>query len=171
GVTFSGGEPLLQARGLISLCQKLKAMNINVCIDTNGSIINDDVKELQQYVDYFLPDIKHIHDAEHQKMTGHSNAQSRKFIEYMEEIGHPYQINYVLVPGYTDSEENLRATGEYLTTLKSMTRFEILPYHTLGNYKRKELGRKYELENVPVPSATDVEKAEEIIKEYTDKIF
>jgi len=48
---------------LISLCQKLKAMNINVCIDTNGSIINDDVKELQQYVDYFLPDINHIHDA------------------------------------------------------------------------------------------------------------
>lgn len=145
-------------------------MNINICIDTNGGVINDDVKELQKYVDLFLPDIKHINEKEHIALTGQSNQQSRKFIEYMEDIKHPYQINYVLVPGYTDSKENLEATGKYLSTLKSMTRFEILPYHTLGVYKRKELWWAYKLENVPVPSSKDIQKAEKIVRKYTDKL-
>lgn len=170
GMTFSWGEPLLQAKWLLSLCKKLKEIGINICIDTNGSVLNDDVKELLPYIDLLLPDIKQIDEEKHIKLTGQSRKTSKEFIQYLEDIKKPYRMNYVVIPWYTDDEEDLEKTGEYIKNLKYMQEFELLPYHTLGVYKWKELGWKYELENVPLPTRKDMEKVAKILRKYTDKI-
>lgn len=169
-ITFSWWEPLLQAKELLSICKKLKKREINICIDTNGSLLNDDVKKLLPYIDLLLPDIKQISEGKHKRLTGQSFEPNKLFIKYLEEIKKPYRMNYMVIPWYTDNKRDLEKTGEYIKSLKYMQQFEILPYHTLGKYKWEKLGWKYELENVPLPTKKDMEKVVNILKKYTNKI-
>lgn len=170
GITFSWWEPLLQAKELLSICKKLKRKKINICVDTNWSILNDDVKKLLPYIDLLLPDIKQINEEKHKKLTWQSFEPNKAFITYLEKIKKPYRMNYMVIPWYTDNKKDIEKTGEYIKSLKYMEQFEVLPYHTLGKYKWEKLGWKYELENVPLPTKKDMEKVVNILKKYTNKI-
>ncbi|MDD3262683.1 MAG: pyruvate formate-lyase-activating protein [Candidatus Absconditabacteria bacterium] len=162
GFTVSGGEPLIQAKELFPLFKKLKKEGIHIAVDTNGFWRNDDVKNLIPLVDLFLVDIKHINNDWHQKLTGKSNENILKFVDYLESIGKAMRIRYVLVTGWTDQEEYIKELGEKFGFYKNIERIEILPYHQLGVYKWKELGRKYGLEGIP---STKIEQAEEVKKQ------
>lgn len=96
-------------------------------------------------------DIKHIDDEEHKKLTGHTNKNILDCARYLSEQGIPMWIRHVLVPGITDNDEYLKKTREFIDTLDTVMKVEVLPYHTLGAYKWKELGIPYKLEGVEPP--------------------
>lgn len=165
GVTISGGEPLLQTKFLIELFTKLKKYNIHTCIDTSGSVVlTDEIKELIDLTDLFLLDIKCINDEKAINLTGVSNKKELEFARYLSSINKPMWIRQVLVPGYTDDEQDLIKLREFISTLKSVEKVEVLPYHDLGKFKWEQLGEVYPLEKVRTANNDDVKRAKEILK-------
>ena len=163
GVTITGGEPLLQYEFLIQLFKKLKKENIHTCIDTSGMVtINDKMKELIDLTDLFLLDIKHINPEKCKDLVGVSNKKELEFAKYLSDNGTHMWIRQVLIPGYTDDEHDLLKLKDFISTLKTVDKVEILPYHNMGKYKWEKLGFKYELEGVPEASNKDVERAKKI---------
>ena len=164
GITISGGEPLLQAKFITELFVKLKKKKIHTAIDTAGSLpITDEIKDLLNHTDLVLLDIKHIDNEKAINLTGAPNKNNIEFAKYLSNINKPMWIRQVLVPGYTDDETDLLKLKEFINSLNSVENVEILPYHSLGKFKWKELGATYELENVIPPSLEAVEKAKEIL--------
>ena len=165
GVTISGGEPLLQTKFLIELFTKLKKYNIHTCIDTSGSVgLTDEIKELIDLTDLFLLDIKCINDEKAINLTGVSNKKELEFARYLSSINKSMWIRQVLVPGYTDDEQDLIKLREFISTLKSVEKVEVLPYHDLGKFKWEQLGEVYPLENVRTANNDDVKRAKEILE-------
>ena len=164
GITISGGEPLLQAKFIKELFIKLKKKKIHTAIDTAGSLpITDEIKDLLDLTDLVLLDIKHIDNEKAINLTGAPNKNNLEFAKYLSNINKPMWIRQVLVPGYTDDESDLLKLKEFINSLNSVENVEILPYHSLGKFKWKELGATYELENVIPPSLETVEKAKKIL--------
>ncbi len=168
--TVSGGEPLLQAKQLLPLFKMLHHEHINIAVDTNGFPWNDDVKDLIPLVDLFLIDVKHINNDRHKKVTGQSNENTLKFIDYLQTQNKPIWIRYVLVPGYTDQPEYIEELGKKLSHYSVIERIEILPYHQLGVHKWKELGWEYGLEGVPSAKIPQAEIAKNLLEKYFKKV-
>ena len=165
GVTVSGGEPLLQAKFITELFKKLKELNIHTALDTAGSLpISEEIEELLKYTDLVLLDIKHIDNQKAIDLVGAPNKNNLNFAKYLSDNNIPMWIRQVLIPGYTDNENDLEKLKEFIDSLKSVEKVEILPYHNLGKFKWEELGQKYELENVPSPTKEQIEKAKKILK-------
>ena len=164
GVTVTGGEPLLQVKFLIELFKKLKKENIHTCIDTSGMVsLTDDIKKVLSLTDLVLLDIKHIDPQKSKDLVGFSNEKELEFAKYLSDNSIPIWIRQVLVPGYTDNPEDLKNLKAFIDTLKTVQKIEILPYHDLGAHKWKQLGLKYELENVRMATQEDIEKAKQIL--------
>lgn len=165
GVTVTGGEPLLQVKFLISLFTKLKEEAIHTCIDTSGMVsITPDIKELLTLTDLVLLDIKHIDDKKCEDLVGVSNKKELDFAKYLSDNGIKMWIRQVLVPGYTDDENDLLKLRAFIKTLKTVEKVEILPYHSMGKFKWEKLGINYELENVPDATDEDVNRAKKLLE-------
>lgn len=171
GMTISGGEPTLQAKSLNKLFLELNKRKIHTALDTNGTIISDEVKRLYSKTDLLLLDIKHIDEDMHKKLTGSTNKNVLEMAEFREKSGKAMWIRYVLVPGWNDDEKSLRRFGEHFKDYKTIERVEILPYHTLGVYKYKELGMEYKLSNLLPPTKKSLEKTQKILSEYFSKVL
>ncbi|OQA16792.1 MAG: Pyruvate formate-lyase-activating enzyme [Firmicutes bacterium ADurb.Bin354] len=117
-----------------------------------------------QLTDLLLVDIKHIDPEAQKNLTGYTNENMLDGMRYLSDIGKPIWIRHVLVPGYTDDDAALKKTREFIETLNNVEKIEVLPYHTLGAYKWKELGKSYPLEGVEPPSRDRVENAERILR-------
>ena len=127
GITFSGGEPTLQAEALIPLFQALRTQGIHICLDSNGGIWNEHVETLLGLTDLVLLDVKQINPERHRLLTGRSNEQTLRTAAWLEEHNRPFWLRYVLVPGYSDAEEDIRRLGETLgLTLDQMNSVEAL---------------------------------------------
>lgn len=164
GVTVTGGEPLLQVKFLTKLFKKLKAENIHTCIDTSGMVsLTDDIKYLLSLTDLVLLDIKHINSEKCKKLVGFNNEKELEFAKYLSDTGIHMWIRQVLIPEYTDDENDLLNLKKFISSLKTVDKVEILPYHDLGKYKWKKLGVNYDLENVRVATDKDVLKAKQIL--------
>lgn len=166
GVTFSGGEPTSQAKELLPLVKRLHEEGINVCIDTNGGVWNPAVEEVLKEVDLVLLDVKQINPARHESLTGRSNTQTLKTAQWLEDTGKPFWLRYVLVPGISDFEEDIRTLGEHFKDYRMIQRVEILPYHTLGIHKYETLGQEYALKDTKTNTPEQLQKAESLFKEY-----
>lgn len=165
GVTVSGGEPLMQIKFVTELFKELKSMNIHTTLDTAGSYkINSDIEELLNYTDLVLLDIKHIDSKKAKNLTGMPNENTIAFAKYLNEHNIPMWIRQVLVPGFTDDENDLADLREFIDTLQTVQRVEILPYHDMGKYKWEEFGAPYPLEGVPLPTDDQVNKAKQILR-------
>ena len=170
GITVSGGEPLLQIDFIIELFKRAKQENINTCVDTAGQpFVRKEpffskFKELCSLTDLFLADIKHIDPEEHKKLTGVKNDNILDMLRFLSEINKPVWIRQVLVPGITDNDEYLRRTAEFIKTLNNVEKTEVLPYHTLGEYKWKELKMHYPLEGVQPPTQERIKNAKKILE-------
>ena len=168
GVTFSGGEPTAQAKDLIPVVKGLKEQGINVCIDTNGGIWNPAVEELMKEVDLVLLDIKQINPERHLALTERSNEQTLQTAQWLEDNGKPFWLRYVLVPGISDFEEDIRALGEHFKDYKMLQRVEILPYHTLGIHKYETMGQEYKLKDTKTNTPEQLDRALALFNEYFD---
>lgn len=162
GLTATGGEPMLQPEFLTELFEKAKKAGVHTCLDTSGICFDPQKPEkfdaLLAATDLVLLDIKEMNAEAHRRLTGHSNERSLTFARYLDEKGIPLRIRYVLVPGLTDSKEDLRALGQFLKPFKNLEKIEVLPYHTMGKPKYEAAGRPYPLEGVP--AATEAQAAE-----------
>lgn len=164
GVTVTGGEPLLQVKFLVELFKKLKEENIHTCIDTSGMVsITDDIKELLSYTDLVLLDIKHIDDNKCRDLVGKSNKLELEFAKYLSDNNIKMWIRQVIVPGYTDNKEDLLKLKDFIGSLKTVEKVELLPYHNIGEFKWKKLGLKYPLEGIRQATDEDIKKAKEIL--------
>lgn len=164
GVTVSGGEPLMQLDFLLDFFQKCKAEELHTALDTSGVIWNDKVKRLLEITDLVLLDIKTLDDEYHKTYTGHSRQNNAAFLDYLQQTAKPTWIRHVLVPGVTDSEQQLRHLAAYLNQYTVVERIELLPYHTMGVYKYKQLGLTYPLEGVVNMSVAGIEKARSLMR-------
>ena len=164
GVTITGGEPLLQSDFLIELFKKLKQNNIHTCIDTSGMFsLTDKIKELINLTDLFLLDIKHIDSNKCKDLVGFSNVKELAFAKYLSDNNKHMWIRQVLIPGITDSEKYLFKLKEFINSLNTVDKIEILPYHTLGKYKWEQLNLKYKLKDIREANNDDVERAKKIL--------
>lgn len=164
GVTITGGEPLLQAKLVFELFTKLKKQNIHTCIDTSGMVaLTEDIKKVLSVTDLVLLDIKHIDSKKCKELVGFSNKLELDFAKYLSDNDIPIWIRQVLIPGYTDDEQDLLKLKDFIASLKTVQKVELLPYHDMGKFKWKKLGIKYDLEGVRPANLQDINKAKEIL--------
>lgn len=171
GITFSGGEPTFQAKALIPLFKMLKEAGIHICVDTNGSIWNDDVKELFSLADLVLLDIKEFNPTRHKTLTERSNEQTLRTAAWLEENNKPFWLRYVLVQGYSAFEEDMIALGEHFKDYTQIKRVEILPYHTLGVHKYEAMNMEYKLKGVECNSQEQLERAKALFEKYFKTVY
>ncbi|WP_329382126.1 pyruvate formate-lyase-activating protein [Anaerofustis butyriciformans] len=162
GVTFSGGEPLMQPEFLLELLKKCKENDIHTCIDTAG-YGKGDYDEILKYTDLILYDIKHEDYEKYNEITRRKQDETLKFIKKVQENNIPIWIRHVVVPGLTDSGEHMKALKGYIDTIKNVEKVELLPFHQLGREKYKVMGIDYPLE--------DTEPMEKDVVEKYQKIF
>ncbi len=169
GITVSGGEPLLQIDFLLELFRKAHERGINTALDTSAQPFTRKgeffakFRELMNFTDVLLLDIKHIDSMKHKILTGHDNANILDAAKYLSEINKAVWIRYVLVPGITDNEKDLCRTREFLGTLGNVKKVEVLPYHTLGADKWRRLGLDYPLEGIEPPDEQSIINAKNIL--------
>ncbi len=171
GITFSGGEPTFQAKALVPLFKMLKEAGIHICVDTNGSIWNEDVKELLSLADLVLLDVKQFNPNRHRILTERSNEQTLRTAAWLEENGKPFWLRYVLVQGYSAFKEDMEALGEHFKDYKQIERVEILPYHTLGVHKYEAMNMEYKLKNVEYNTPEQLEDAKNIFQKYFKTVY
>ncbi len=172
GITVTGGEPLMQLPFLTELFRKAKEKGIHTCIDTSGAVFNPQnaelmraFEELARYTDLVLLDIKHIDREKHIALTGMSNENILAFAKFLEEKKIPLWVRHTVVEGYTDNESDLVRLGEFIGSLKNLRALDVLPYHTMGAQKYKEMGMKYRLEGLPpLPQKKALEAKKSILE-------
>lgn len=167
GVTVSGGEPLLQPEAVTELFEKLKAKGIHTCIDTSGCTFNEkDTEKLDKlllFTDLVLLDIKHMDSQKHEWLTGSGNENILAFARYLSAKGKKIWIRHVLIPGVTDSEAHLKELAAFISTLNTVEKTELLPYHTMGEVKYEKLGLEYPLKGYRTPTKEEVYNAKKIL--------
>lgn len=170
GITVSGGEALLQIDFVTELFKIAKSKGVNTTLDTSGNPFTREepffskFNELMKYTDLFMLDIKQIQDAKHKELTGWTNQNILDLAKYLSDNGKDMWIRHVLVPGVTDAEEDLTALRDFVRELKTVKRFEVLPYHTLGVFKWEELGVPYSLSDVMPPTKEEIKRANDILE-------
>ena len=166
GITVTGGEPLLQIDFVTELFRLCRERGIHTCIDTSGITYSETNKsylekldELIKYTDLVMLDIKHINSEEHKALTGHGNEQILAFAKYLEEKKIPLWVRHVVVKGYTDNGEQLKALGRFIGGLKNLRALDVLPYHNLGEVKYRELGIPYPLKGLAPTTKAEADAA------------
>lgn len=163
GVTFSGGEPLLQKDFLLECLKLLKKENIHTAIDTAG-VGNGDYEEILEYVDLVILDIKSTNKEEYKYLTSQDMTEFYSFLDVCLKLNKKLWIRQVIVPGINDTIENINSLNEFLSQIKNVEKVELLPYHTLGNDKYKKLGLNYPLKDVKDLSNERIEELTKYLK-------
>lgn len=167
GVTFSGGEPLLQPDFLLETLKLCKENNINTALDTSGvNNYTGNKEEILKYVDLVIWDIKAINKEGYKKMTSKEIDESLEFLTICQKLNKKMWLRQVIVPGINDTEEYILKLKDFIKPLKNIEKVELLPYHVLGVEKYKKMGLKYRLDGV---EAMDVERCKELEKILLDK--
>lgn len=176
GITVSGGESLLQLEFVTEFFEIAKEKGVHTAIDTSGNPFSMEPEYLEKFdklmevTDLFILDLKEMDDEKHKKLTGCTNQNIIALARYLSDHGKDMWIRHVLVPGLTDDEEGLVALRDFIAELKTVTRVEILPYHTLGLFKWEKLGINYPLDGVATPTDEEVKRAESILGISTDAL-
>lgn len=169
GITVSGGEPLLQIDFLLELFTLAKQKGVHTVLDTAGNPFTTEkpffgkFRQLMEVTDLVMLDLKETDPERHKKLTGWDNSNILQMARYLSDSGKDMWVRRVLVPGLTDSTEELRRLRAFLDGLKTVRKVEVLPYHTLGLFKWERLGVPYPLEGVRTPTAEEVQEAERIL--------
>lgn len=169
GITVSGGEPLLQIDFLLEFFKKAKARGVHTVIDTAGNPFTTaepffaKFRELMDYTDLLLLDIKEIDDEKHKKLTGVTNKNILDMARFLSDINKPVWLRHVLVPERSDNDKDLMKLSAFIKTLSNIEKVEVLPYHTMGAFKWEKLGLSYPLEGIAPPTQERVLNARRIL--------
>lgn len=167
GLTATGGEPLMQLKFLTDLFEEAKKRKIHTCLDTSGIVYRESRKKeferLFESTDLVLLDMKHSDAKGHRELTGQQQKPVLEFARALETAGVPMIVRHVIVPGITDQKEELEKLGQLLGTFQNLKGLEVLPYHTMGVNKYKQLNLEYPLENLESLPAEKAKEARQII--------
>jgi len=166
GVTFSGGEPLMQGDFVSALLQECKRREIKTAVDTSGAVSWQILDRVRPFTDLFLYDLKHMDDATHKKLTGISNQLIFDNLRQLSALDHNIILRFAIIPGLNDSEKNIKQTGEFSASLPQRHPISILPYHAAATDKYQRLNQPYQLPAIQPP--TDIQMAEiaDILRGY-----
>ena len=145
GVTFSGGEPLMQAEALKELLERCKLRGYHTTVDTSGHAENGSFRKILDLPDLWLFDLKLVDDLKHVEYTGVSNELALRNLEMLAKAGREVIIRYPLIPGITDGNSNLRGIVDLMNKL-DLKRIDILPYHDIARDKYRRMGRTFMME-------------------------
>lgn len=166
GVTVTGGEPFIQPEFITQIFRRCQELGIHTALDTSGYVKLATAKPVLDYVDLVLLDIKSFDQQIYHQVTQVSVEPTLNFARYLSETNQPAWIRFVLVPNLTDLSANIKGLAQFISQLKNIERVEVLPFHKMGEYKWKQLGYEYQLEDTPAASPELVAKAKSIFQEY-----
>jgi pyruvate formate lyase activating enzyme len=151
GVTFSGGEPLMQPDFLGALLEECRKRNIHTALDTCGYASCETVNRIKDKVDLFLYDLKTMDDRTHRRYTGVSNRLITRNFKRLAENGSSILVRFPIIPGINDSVENVTKTADFMLS-HAVKQVCLLPYHRAGIEKYRSLEKTYRLESLQSPS-------------------
>lgn len=166
GVTFSGGEPLMQPDFLNALLNECKERAIHTAVNTCGFAQYEIIDRMRDKVDLFLYDIKTMDNRKHRKYTGASNEQILKNLKKLAESGSSIVISFPIIPGINDDDKNVTRTAEFMSSLPNIQQVNLLPYHRAGIEKYKNLGKPYKLDKIQPPSNQRVKSVKEKMEAF-----
>lgn len=158
GVTFSGGEPLIQHNFLLETLKLCKEKDIHTCIDTAG-VGGNNIREILEYTDLVLFDIKAFNETEYETLVGLKIKESLEFLKICQELNKKMWLRQVIIPGINDNEDYIHRLSAFIKPLKNIEKIELLPYELLGVHKYKELNIPYCLNGTP---AMDKNRCQEL---------
>ena len=170
GVTFSGGEPLLQPEFLKALLDECKERALHTTLDTCGYSQPEIIDGICSKVDLFLYDIKIIDDQRHMKFTGVSNKQILRNLKKLAEKGSNIVVSFPIIPGINDDDRNVAETAKFISSLPNIQQINLLPYHRAGIQKYKNLGKPYKLNKIQPPTDKKVKSVKNKMEAFGLKV-
>jgi pyruvate formate lyase activating enzyme len=166
GVTFSGGEPLMQPDFLEELLIACQKQEIHTVVDTSGFANWNTFERVRHNVDLFLYDLKHMNSVRHREVTGVPNEVILENLRKLSGHGHKIVVRIPLIPGINDDEQNLVESGKFLSSLPSLQGVELMAYHNIAQAKYEALEREYQLKDTRPPSEEVMFHAAEVLTSY-----
>ncbi|MBQ7044125.1 MAG: pyruvate formate lyase-activating protein [Clostridia bacterium] len=158
GITVSGGEPLLQAREVAELFRLCKSKAINTCLDTSGSVLNEDVKKLLEVTDRVLLDIKYTNDDDYRENVGCSLKPVLEFLDYLDKMSIPTTLRQVIIPTLNETEENIEKLKAIRDSHRCVDSVELLAFRKMCETKYQSLEIEFPLTNTPEPTKERMEE-------------
>lgn len=169
GVTFSGGEPMLQGEFVLDAMRLLKKNNIKTVIDTSATYIDEYTEDIIEEAQMLLLDIKHSEYEKFAEIAGCPQDKLLEMIDIINETETPVWVRQVIVPGINDTEDNIKALADFIKkSLNNVYKVELLGYHTMALNKYEKLGMKYKLEGVKAMDKKQLAKLQKTLNEYLD---
>ncbi len=166
GVTFSGGEPLMQPEFLLALLDQCRQVGIHTAVDTTCYAEPKIIRDVANKTDIFLCDLKHMDSSMHKRYTGVGNVLILNNIRYLAEAGAKILIRVPIIPGFNDDDKNIKEAARFTKTLKGVNRIDILPYNRGGLEKSVRLSDNFELMQTETPSDETMEGIAETFRRY-----
>lgn len=166
GVTVSGGEPLMQADFVAEYFKLCHAQGLHTALDTSGYFCTERAMSVLDDTDLVLLDIKSMDPELYPRLTGVKQDNNLRFLDILKERSIDTWVRHVVVLGLTDNDEWLQRLGEHVAKYDNVKKIEILPYHTLGTFKYKELGIPYPLDGVEALSIERTKEVKEMMSQY-----
>ena len=165
GVTFTGGEPLLQSAFIAACVPLLKEKGIPYAVDTSGAVpLGENEKFVLKNADEVLLDLKFSSDELYKRYTGASIENTLKALEFLNENAIPTLLRTVVVPGINDKEDDILSYLPLIKGKSCIKKYELLPFHTMGFFKYEKLGIKFPFESFPEPTSDGIRRLEELLK-------
>lgn len=166
GVTFSGGEPLMQAPFLIELLDACGELDIHRTVDTSGYAANKILMEVAERADLFLYDLKHMDPEVHIRYTGVGNERILENLRCLASARAAVRVRIPLIPGVNDDRRNIEQTGEFIRTLARIDCVDLLPYHDVARSKYDRFGYAYRLGKIPAPDLAQLQEIASMLSSY-----
>lgn len=165
GVTVTGGEPLMQPDFVAEIFRRCHELGLHTALDTSGYVNLEAAKQVLAYTDLVLLDIKSYVPEIYRQVTQVALEPTLTFARYLADSGKPTWLRFVLVPGLTDLDENVRGLADFVASLSNIERVEVLPFHKMGEYKWQQLGLPYALKDVDPPTPEQVNNVLQIFRD------
>ena len=163
GITVSGGEPLLQAEFVSELFRLCRFEGINTCLDTSGNILNDNIKELLDYTDRVLLDIKYSNNEDYLKYAGCRLDNVLEFLGYLNKKNIPVTLRQVIIPTLNDNRENILFLKQLAEKYHCIDKTELLPFKKICKVKYDKLKIPFAFESIPEPDASLMEQLNSLL--------
>jgi pyruvate formate lyase activating enzyme len=153
GITFSGGEPLMQNEFVLETLKKFTSSGIHTCIDTSGHVDGGIIDSVLPFTDLFLFDIKHLNDSLHSKYTGVSNRLILSNYKKILERGKDVIVRFPVIPGFNDDIDHLNMLRDFMCANGKLKSLDLLPYHKIGSSKYERFKMEYRMDGIDQPSS------------------
>jgi pyruvate formate lyase activating enzyme len=160
GVTFSGGEPMLQTEFLLETLKACKKAGYHTAVDTSGHSFRENYETILPYTDLFLFDIKHLDDSLHTEATGVSNTLILSNYKYLLDYAKEVSIRIPVIPGFNNDSDHIRRLTDFISRTKTagLKRINLLPFHRTGSSKYKKFNLPYRMDSVEPPTGEEMKK-------------